>query len=99
MTVNECSTGFKNKEEYIHLPIYVGKPVWSVTYWRYSNKVEIEVGKVSMLQQKADKSWKFRVSAGGSVSDYLLSDIGCHIFLTEAEAIEEHDRIIRELNI
>lgn len=30
MTVNECSTGFKHKDEYIHLPVYVGKPVWRV---------------------------------------------------------------------
>lgn len=32
MTVNECSTGFKHKDEYIHLPVYVGKPVWRVFY-------------------------------------------------------------------
>ncbi len=38
----------------------------------------IRKGKVSMLQQKADGTWKFRVSFPGSggVYDYKVSDIG-----------------------
>lgn len=99
MTVNECPTGFKHKDEYIHLPVYVGKPVWRVFYWHYTNEVEIREGKVSMLQQKADKSWKFRVSDNGSVSDYTLDEIGSGIFLNYEDAVAEHDRIERELNV
>lgn len=99
MTVTECSTGFMNKEEYIKLPVYIGCPVWRVVHWSFSNEVEIEEGKVSMLQQKADKSWKFRVSIGGSVCDCALADLGSRIFLTPKEAVEEHDRIVRELHV
>ena len=99
MTVNECSTGFLNKDEYIKLPVYVGQPVWFVRHWFFTNQVEIKEGKVSMLQQKVDKSWKFRVSEGGSVSDFTLNDIGMSVFLTLAEAEKEHDRIVMELNV
>ena len=99
MTVNECSTGFKHKDEYIHLPVYVGKPVWRVFYWHYTKEVEIREGRVSMLQQKADKSWKFRVSDSGSVSDYTLDEIGSGIFLNYEDAVAEHDKIERELNV
>lgn len=97
-TVNECSTGFKNKEEYIKLPAYIGQPVWTVSTW-FGGRVEIQEGKVSMLQQKADKSWKFRATINSSVCDYTLKDVGIRIFFSEDEAIEEHDRRVRELDI
>ena len=35
---------------------------------------ELREGKISMLQQKADRSWKFRVSHS-YVSDYKVEDI------------------------
>ena len=98
MTVNECSTGFKSKDQYTKLPVYIGQSVWMVYTW-YSGRVEIQEGKVSMIQQKADKSWKFRITAGHSVADYSLKEVGNHIFFTEAEAIAEHDRRVRELNV
>ena len=93
MTVEECSTGFMNKAEYVKLPIFVGRPVWFVRHWHFSNEVEIKCGKVSMLQQKADGSWKFRVSEGGYVCDHLLSDLGKIIFLSESEAQEAKKRL------
>ena len=99
LTVNECPHGFKHRDQCIMLPVYVGRPVWYVQHWYYTNKVEIKEGKVSMLQQKADKSWKFRVSEGGSVSDYVLADIGNRIFLTLPEAELERDKIIKELHV
>lgn len=43
-------------------------------------------GKVSMIQQKADKSWKIRMSEGGSVSDFTTRDIGEWIFFDKAVA-------------
>lgn len=52
-----------------------------------------------MLQQKANKSWKFRVSDNGSVSDYTLDEIGSKIFLNYDDAVTEHDKIERELNV
>ena len=85
-TVNECSTGFKHKELYVPLPVYVGQPVWRIYHNPYNKLVTIIKGKVSMLQQKANKTWKFRVSCGGSLHDYALDDIGAFVFLTEKEA-------------
>lgn len=96
MTVNECATGFKNKNEYIKLPVYIGQLVWYVIMW-YSGEVEIQEGKISMIQQKADKSWKFRVTVNRSVGDYTLDAIGKNIFLSAEEATEEYNRRIREL--
>lgn len=97
MSVNECSTGFINKDEYVKLPLYIGQQVWFVRHWYFSDKLEIIEGKVSMLQQKADKSWKFRISEGGSVSDYTIKDIGKTIFLSLTEAEEEYNSKLREI--
>jgi hypothetical protein len=99
LSVDKCPHGFKHTDQYVKLPAYVGQPVWTVTTW-YSGEVEIRKGKVSMLQQKADMSWKFRVSINGSVGDYTPDDIGAgHVFFSEKDAIEEHDRRVRELRI
>lgn len=101
MTVDECATGFKNKDEFVKLPAYVGQPVWLVKTWTYtsdkSKKVEICLGRVSMLQQKSDRSWKFRVSEGGSVCDCTLADIGSYVFFSEQAAVREKARL--EANI
>ena len=63
-------------------PVKIGDEV----YFAYEWLEQICRGTVSMLQQKADKSWKFRVSHGSSVSDYPISAIGKTVFLTYAEA-------------
>lgn len=97
MTVNECPTEFKNKDRYVKLPVYIGQPVWTVTTW-WDNNVEIREGKVSMIQQKSDKSWKFRVTINSSVTDYTLDEVGKYIFFSEKSAQEEADRRERELN-
>lgn len=99
MTVNECATGFLPRDQYVKLPVYIGQPVWYVRHWVFSNEVEIKEGKVSMLQQKADKSWKFRVSEGGYVADYTLNDIDMTIFLSLEAAEKEYNRIVMELNV
>jgi hypothetical protein len=96
LTVNDCSTGFKNKHQYVKLPAYIGQQVWIAgAWWHYSGAVKSEVkeGKVSMIQQKADGSWKIRVSVAGSVLDYTTEEFNKRVFLTE-EAAEE-DRIRR----
>lgn len=81
MTVNECSHGFKHKDQYVKLPAYVDQPVWLI--WRsWNNEAEIHEGKISMLQQKADKSWKIRISCNGSVSDYKVTDFGESVYVT-----------------
>ena len=106
MTVYECSHEFKHKDQYVKMPAYVGQPVWHIrTLQKYHHGdkkwetlgYEIEEGKVSMLQQKVDKSWKIRVSCDGSVSDYTPDKFDEYLFTTEAEAIKERDRRMKEL--
>jgi hypothetical protein len=106
MTVNECSTGFKNKEEYVKLPAYIGQPVFILgSNHKYMDGKftlvgwEVKEGKVSMIQQKADKSWKFRVTINSSVCDYTLDKVGNDIFFSEDEAITKRDKRLKEINL
>ena len=85
MTVNECSHEFKHKDQYTILPAYVGQPVWYISRW-WNGTAEIREGKVSMLQQKVDKTWKIRISMGGSVSDYKVEDFGTRIYTVQEDA-------------
>lgn len=79
-------------------PAYVGQTIYRIKgNWGYAdndilhenykilNWYTVE-GKVSMIQQKADKSWKIRMSEGGSVSDHTISQIGDLIFFGKEEA-------------
>lgn len=76
---------FKDKSRFIELPCKVGDTVWELTK-NYFGNFEIEKGKISMLQQKADKSWKFRITINSSVHDFTLDLIGKIVFLTKEEA-------------
>lgn len=98
MTINECSTGFKNKHQYVKLPAYVGQPVW-IPYVHYYRELysKVEAGKVSMLQQKADGSWKIRISRNGSVADYTIEDFGKYVFTTEEAAELERRKRTEEI--
>lgn len=79
------------KSGWIKPPAYIGQEVWLPYAWYNINRKEIiselREGKISMLQQKADKSWKFRVSHS-YVSDYKVEDISKNVFFTK-EAGEE----------
>ncbi len=66
----------------IILPVAIGDTVFFISPWR----LEVERGKVSMLQQKADGTWKMRITEGSSVFDRPMTDIGTKVFLTEADA-------------
>lgn len=63
------------------LPCKIGDKV----FYRCRNG-EIKKGTISMLQQKADGSWKFRVSDRLGVSDWPAEDLGKLWFLTREEA-------------
>jgi hypothetical protein len=98
MTVEECTHGFKHKDQYVVLPAYVGQELFIVKTnydYDYNTKTfsargyEIKEGKVSMIQQKANKSWKVRITVNSSVGDYELSDFGVYVFSTK-QAAEEH---------
>ena len=68
-------------------PCKVGQTVWLIKSLNWQRtEWGIEEGKISMIQQKVDKSWKFRISNNGSVSDYTINTIGKTVFLTREEA-------------
>ena len=93
LTVNECPHGFKHRDQYIQLPIFVGQDIWEVYQSAYNKQVTVTKAKVAMIQQKADKSWKFRVSRTGSVYDCTLDSIGDYIFLDETSAKAEAEEL------
>ena len=84
---NKPCDWFDDKAYYVKLPAHIGMKVWSIFHWQ-NRAPEIEEGKVSGLQQKADKSWKIRVSQRGHVSDYTIEEFNKYIFTT-IEAAEE----------
>jgi hypothetical protein len=97
---NEPCDQFDDKAYYVKPPAYIGQKVWVPVAWYNQTKKEIisEVreGKISMLQQKADKSWKFRVTTK-YVADYTLDDIGEYIFFTKEAAEEDLAKQIKKL--
>ena len=101
MTVNECSTGFKHRDQYVKLPAYIGQQVWvPYVYWMSISKTvcsAVREGKVSSLQQKVDKSWKIRISVNSSVSDYTIDEFNKYVFLSETEAEVERKKQVKEL--
>ena len=64
-------------------PCKVGQRVWMLKNW---GALEIIEGKVSMIYQKADKSWKFRVTRNFAVEDFKTEEIGKRVFFTVDEA-------------
>ena len=68
-------------------PCKVGQTVWLIKSLNWQQtEWGIKEGKISMIQQKADKSWKFRVTENHSVQDYTIDKIGKTVFLTKEEA-------------
>lgn len=86
MTVNECSTGFKHKDQYVKLPAFIGQRVW-LPFVYCNNTVEILEGKVSGLQQKVDGSWKIRISRRGCVADYTIDAFNLYTYSSEEAAL------------
>ena len=78
---------YENKKAFVRLPLYIGQPVWKLQTWLRS-PAEIIDSRVSMIQQKANKSWKFRISNKRGTDDFSEKELGKYIFLTK-EAAEE----------
>ena len=89
---------FKNKANFVELPYAIGTPVWRLRFW-FNSQPDIKEGKVSMIQQKADKSWKIRVSVPNyGTDDFKEEDFGKYVFLSKeaaeaalAEEVNKHD--------
>jgi hypothetical protein len=95
----ECKEGCKHYlDKTTAAPAYVGQTIYRIKgKWGYEDNDTLHEnykilswytveGKVSMIQQKADKSWKIRMSEGGSVSDHTISQIGDLIFFDKEDA-------------
>ena len=97
---NKPCDQFDDSIYYAKLPCYIGQKVWipRVYYRKIYNDIfsELTEGKVSMLQQKVDKSWKIRVSENGYVSDYTIADIGTIVFLTKEAGEEKLKMLIKQ---
>ena len=72
-------------------PCYIGQEIWYIRN-HYDGRIEIIKGKVSMLQQKSDKSWKIRITVNSSVWDFTSNEIGTEYFLTREEAEKALER-------
>ncbi len=68
-------------------PCKVGDTVWWLTTanWQQTEWRIVEA-RVSMLQQKADKSWKIRITHNSSVFDITTDKLGKSVFLSREEA-------------
>jgi hypothetical protein len=75
----------QSEGEWERPPCYIGQEIWHITK-HYDGLIEIGRGKVSMLQQKADKSWKIRITVNSSVWDFTPNEIGTRYFFSKEEA-------------
>ncbi len=97
---NKPCKQFDDKLFYAKLPCYLGQKMWYPRAWYNFNDEEVRSelyeGKVSMLQQKADGSWKIRVSTRWEL-DYKVEDIGKDVFLTREAAEADLNKKIKFL--
>lgn len=75
---------FTHKDEWVHLLYNIGKKFFRTIFWRNT----IDECTVSSLTQKADKTWKIRLTSGifRTTFEITANDIGKSIFLTREEA-------------
>lgn len=66
-------------------PCYIGQTVYQL-YRKYNGDSIVRQGKVSAIQQKADKSWKIRITIGSYVFEITPDKIGERIFFIKEEA-------------
>lgn len=76
-------------------PCKVGDKVWDL-HQRYNGTFVIQEGKISMLTQKADKSWHLRITVNSIVWGFTPNEIGTRYFLTKEEAeqaLKEREKV------
>lgn len=73
---------FKDKSLFVELPMTLGQ----ICYAPYNYKNEVEECRVSSLTQKADGSWKIRLTHNHSVFEIRADEIGKTVFLTKEDA-------------
>lgn len=75
---------FTARSEWVKLPCNIGKTFFRPISWRNT----IDECTVSSLTQKADKTWKIRLTSGvfRTTFEITINDIGKTIFFTRKEA-------------
>lgn len=83
---------FTDCSEWVKLPCNIGKTFFRPISWRNT----IDECTVSSLTQKADKTWKIRLTSGvfRTTFEITINDIGKTIFFTRKEA----DKTLKEKN-
>jgi hypothetical protein len=80
-------------------PAYIGMKVWVPYVWVFKEVMtDLREGHVSGLQQKADKSWKIRVTRCGSVADYTVEEFHKYCFLNKEDAEKYIEEKVKELS-
>ena len=78
-------------------PVYIGMKVWVPHIWYFTEVMtDLREGHVSGLQQKADKSWKIRVTRKGTVADYTVEEFNKYCFLNKEDAEKYIEEKIKE---
>ena len=82
-TISGCPF-YTDRSEWVHLPCNIGDVFFRTIPWRNT----IDECTVSSLTQKADKSWKIRLTSGifRTTFEITTNDIGKIVFLTREEA-------------
>ena len=86
---NKPCDWFDDKVYYAKLPAYIGMKVWVPDVFRRPmNEIysDLSEGHVSGLQQKANGSWKIRVTRTGTVADYTLEEFNKYCFINKEDA-------------
>ena len=96
----ECDDGEDLCDQYnpTSLPsAYVGMKVWVPHIWSFPEvTTDLREGHVSGLQQKADKSWKSRVTRRGTVADYTVEEFNKYCFLNKEDAEKYIEEKVKE---
>lgn len=78
-------------------PAYIGMKVWVPYVWYFTEVMtDLREGHVSGLQQKADKSWKIRVTRRGTVADYTVEEFNKYCFLNKEDAEKYIEEKVKE---
>ena len=86
---NKPCDWFDDIAYYAKLPAFIGMKVWVPHAFRGSmNEIysDLREGHVSGLQQKANGSWKIRVTRGATVADYAVEEFNKYCFINKEDA-------------
>ena len=94
---NEPCDWFDDRSYYAKLPAYIGMKVWIPHVWSFKEvRTDLREGHVSGLQQKANGSWKIRVTRNSTVADYTIEEFNKYCFLNKEDAEKYIEEKVKE---